>query len=128
MITNTTHASVPAAKYFDRSPDTNELLWFAAPPLNVVRAPAAPKHSMAYLHYLARKRKEMDMLGSRSNGDEGDAADVGVDVNMDSGAQGGGGGGGGHGPAAGKRQRSAVRPTVSEMMSAALDAVAGQLG
>ena len=68
----------------------------------------------------------MDMLGSRSNGDEGD---VGVDVDMDSGAQGsGGGGGGGHGPAAGKRQRSAVRPTVSEMMSAALDAVAGQLG
>jgi chromatin structure-remodeling complex subunit RSC1/2 len=45
-----------AAKHFDRDPDTNEVLWFAAPPVNVARPPA-PKHSLAYLHFLASKRK-----------------------------------------------------------------------
>ncbi|KAF8642869.1 hypothetical protein AX16_009375 [Volvariella volvacea WC 439] len=35
---------------------TNELLWFAAPPMNVPRPPA-PRHSMEYLHFLAKKRK-----------------------------------------------------------------------
>lgn len=44
------------AKHFDRDPDTNEVLWFAAPPMNAAR-PAKPKHSLAYLHFLAMKRK-----------------------------------------------------------------------
>ena len=47
------------AKHFGRDPDTNEVLWFAAPPMNVAR-PAKPKHSLAYLHFLATKRKAAD--------------------------------------------------------------------
>ncbi|TFK38725.1 RSC complex protein [Crucibulum laeve] len=44
-------------RHFDRDPETNEVLWFAAPPLNVARA-HPPKHSLTYLHFLAKKRKE----------------------------------------------------------------------
>ncbi|KAF8627275.1 hypothetical protein AX17_006320 [Amanita inopinata Kibby_2008] len=43
-------------KHFDRDSETNEVLWFAAPPMNVARVPA-PQHSLTYLHYLAMKRK-----------------------------------------------------------------------
>ncbi|KAK0446535.1 uncharacterized protein EV420DRAFT_1622469 [Desarmillaria tabescens] len=49
-------------KHFDRDPVTDEVLWFAAPPTNVVPAPV-PKHSLAYLHFLAKKRKS----GAESN-------------------------------------------------------------
>ncbi|KAL4064792.1 hypothetical protein V8B97DRAFT_1987062 [Scleroderma yunnanense] len=138
MLTAAGNLSIPpivdklpseTTKYFDRSPDTNEVLWFAAPPMNVARPPAAPKHSMAYLHYLARKRKEREMSDGDGDGDaagmdEDEGVGVGVDADMDSGAE-----GGGHSRTAmGKRQRCAVRPTVSEMMATALDAVASQLG
>lgn len=44
------------AKHFDRDPETNEVLWFAAPPVDIPHPPA-PRHSIAYLHYLAKKRK-----------------------------------------------------------------------
>ncbi|KAJ8518925.1 hypothetical protein ONZ45_g4070 [Pleurotus djamor] len=45
------------ARYFDRDPETNEVLWFAGPPLDIAMPPA-PKHSMEYLHFLAHKRKK----------------------------------------------------------------------
>lgn len=45
------------AKHFDRDPETNEVLWFAAPPVDIAHPPA-PRHSLAYLHYLAKKRKK----------------------------------------------------------------------
>lgn len=61
------------ARFFDRSPETNELLWFAAPPLNVARQPA-PKHSLAYLHFLAKKRQERMLLGSSDSMDIDDDA------------------------------------------------------
>jgi len=48
-----------AARHFDRDPETNEVLWFAAPPLNVARRPA-PRYSLQYLHWLATKRKKAD--------------------------------------------------------------------
>jgi chromatin structure-remodeling complex subunit RSC1/2 len=32
------------------------VLWFASPPVDVARLPA-PRHSLAYLHHLAMKRK-----------------------------------------------------------------------
>ncbi len=51
--------SGPLARHFDRDPETNEVLWFAAPPLNVARRPA-PRHSLQYLHWLATKRKKAD--------------------------------------------------------------------
>jgi chromatin structure-remodeling complex subunit RSC1/2 len=50
------HDVVVSAKFFDRDAQTNEVLWFAAPPMNVVRTPA-PQYSLAYLHFLAAKRK-----------------------------------------------------------------------
>ncbi|EGN94159.1 hypothetical protein SERLA73DRAFT_96993 [Serpula lacrymans var. lacrymans S7.3] len=43
-------------KHFDRSPETNEIFWFSAPPMNIPRPPE-PKHSLAYLHFLASKKK-----------------------------------------------------------------------
>jgi chromatin structure-remodeling complex subunit RSC1/2 len=45
------------AKHFDRDPETNEVLWFSAPPLNVAHPPT-PKYSLAYLHFLATKWKK----------------------------------------------------------------------
>jgi chromatin structure-remodeling complex subunit RSC1/2 len=47
------------ARHFDRDPETNEVLWFAAPPLNVARKPA-PRYSLQYLHWLATRRKGTD--------------------------------------------------------------------
>ncbi|EJF58495.1 hypothetical protein DICSQDRAFT_90751 [Dichomitus squalens LYAD-421 SS1] len=44
------------ARHFDRDPETNEVLWFAAPPVDIVHAPP-PRHSLKYLAHLARKRK-----------------------------------------------------------------------
>jgi chromatin structure-remodeling complex subunit RSC1/2 len=48
-----------AAKHFDRDAETNEVLWFAAPPLNIARKPT-PRYSLQYLHWLATKRKGVD--------------------------------------------------------------------
>jgi len=44
------------ARHFDRDPETNEVLWFAAPPVDIAHHPG-PRYSLAYLHYLAKKRK-----------------------------------------------------------------------
>ncbi|TFY80726.1 hypothetical protein EWM64_g3282 [Hericium alpestre] len=66
------------AKHFDRDPETNEVLWFASPPMDVAHAPA-PRYSLSYLHWLATKRKRatqppgddaMDVDGEQG-GDEG---------------------------------------------------------
>lgn len=85
----------PLAKYFDRDPKTNEVLWFAAPPLNVARPPA-PRHSLAYLHFLASKR------GREGKEDE---VDVGSEDEM---------------IVSGKRRRVQGTPTVTESLRAAL--------
>ncbi|KAF9007885.1 hypothetical protein BDQ17DRAFT_1455107 [Cyathus striatus] len=79
-------------KHFDRDPETNELLWFAAPPLNMARAPKA-KHSLEYLHFVATKRKRQGTGGH--DDEEMDLDDVGN-------------------PA--KRPHTTVPPTVTEMM------------
>lgn len=88
LIPVLTNSFYNTAKLFDRDPDTNEVLWFAAPPINLPRA-KGPRHSLAYLQFLARKRK------TTQNGDGG------VD-----------GDGSETGPA--KRARTAVLPTVTE--------------
>ena len=49
-----THYASHTAKHFDRDPETNEMLWFSAPPVNVAHPPT-PKHSLKYLHFLAMK-------------------------------------------------------------------------
>jgi chromatin structure-remodeling complex subunit RSC1/2 len=59
------------AKHFDRDPETNEVLWFPAPPVDVPRR-ATPKYSLAYLHFLATKGKRE----LAEDGGDGDAMDV----------------------------------------------------
>lgn len=60
------------ARHFDRDPDTNELLWFSGPPIDLPKPPA-PRYSLNYLHHLAMKRKraaqaidEMEDAGAAS--------------------------------------------------------------
>lgn len=48
---------IVTARYFDRDPETNEVLWFAAPPLDIAHPPG-PEYSLEYLAFLARKRKD----------------------------------------------------------------------
>ena len=43
-------------KLFDRDPETNEVLWFSGPPLNMARVKGS-RYSLAYLQFLATKRK-----------------------------------------------------------------------
>ncbi|KAF8907675.1 hypothetical protein CPB84DRAFT_1674763 [Gymnopilus junonius] len=63
------------AKLFDRDPETNEVLWFAAPPLNMSRA-KGPQHSLTYLQFLAAKRKRVSEgeNDDEMECDDGDAA------------------------------------------------------
>ena len=56
-----THYASHTAKHFDRDPETNEVLWFSAPPVNVAHPPT-PKHSLKYLHYLSMKRKRQNAM------------------------------------------------------------------
>ncbi|KAG2024033.1 bromeodomain-containing protein [Coprinopsis cinerea AmutBmut pab1-1] len=44
------------AKHFDRDPESNQVLWFASPPVDIAR-PKPARHSLDYLHFLAKKRK-----------------------------------------------------------------------
>ena len=53
------------AKLFDRDPTTNEVLWFAAPPMNMSHA-RGPRYSLEYLTFIAtknRKRREASTDG-----------------------------------------------------------------
>lgn len=64
-------------KHFDRDPETNQVLWFSGPPIDVARTPT-PQHSLKYLHYLAMRRKRKhgmnDSNGVDDNGAHGRAA------------------------------------------------------
>ena len=46
-----------SAKLFDRDPTTNEVLWFAAPPMNMSRA-RGPRYSLDYLLFIATKKRK----------------------------------------------------------------------
>ncbi|KAG1852461.1 hypothetical protein DFJ58DRAFT_612554, partial [Suillus subalutaceus] len=82
-------------KHFDRSPDTNELFWFAAPPMNTARTPP-PQHSLTYLHFLATKRKG---AGSDVMDVDGEAASTGLS----------------------SRQHTVAPPTVGEILQATMN-------
>ena len=56
-----THHASHTAKHFDRDPETNEVLWFSAPPVNVAHLPTS-KHSLKYLHFLSMKRKKQNAI------------------------------------------------------------------
>ncbi|KAI0697178.1 hypothetical protein BC835DRAFT_1270780 [Cytidiella melzeri] len=51
------------ARHFDRNPETNEVLWFSAPPMDIPR-PEELEYSLTYLAYLAKKRKGKDISSS----------------------------------------------------------------
>ena len=50
-------AFIYLAKLFDRDPATNEVLWFAAPPMNMSRA-RGPRYSLEYLTFIATKKRK----------------------------------------------------------------------
>lgn len=56
------------AKHFDRDPDSNQVLWFASPPVDMARH-RPPKPSLEYLAFLAKKRKREE--GGEEDGEEG---------------------------------------------------------
>ena len=56
-----THYASHTAKHFERDPETNEVLWFSAPPVNIAHPPM-PKRSLGYLHFLAMKRKRRNAM------------------------------------------------------------------
>ena len=85
----------PLAKHFDRDPETNQVLWFAAPPVDVAR-PRVAKHSLEYLHFIAKKRKR-----ELANGVNGDGGDGEMDVDT----------------ANPQAKAPVVHPTVSEVMA-----------
>ncbi|TDL22417.1 hypothetical protein BD410DRAFT_821293 [Rickenella mellea] len=62
------------AKHFDRDPETNEVLWFSGPPLDTART-TLPRYSLAYLHYLAMKRKR-DAEGESGEDDDNEDGDA----------------------------------------------------
>jgi chromatin structure-remodeling complex subunit RSC1/2 len=62
------------AKHFDRDPETNEVLWFPAPPVDAPRK-ATPKYSLAYLHFLAARRKR-ETVGDEDEDEDEDGMDV----------------------------------------------------
>ncbi|KAH9947379.1 hypothetical protein B0H21DRAFT_739315 [Amylocystis lapponica] len=67
---NVTAEKLPpeTTKHFDRDPGTNEVLWFAAPPLDLAHTPP-PQHSLTYLHYLAKKNKKAGSKSDKSGAD-----------------------------------------------------------
>ena len=83
------------ARHFDRDPETNEILWFAAPPVDIVHTPP-PQHSLKYLAHLALKRKAAL---------QGDRPDNAMDVD-------------GETPAPPKRRK--MPPTATETLEALL--------
>ncbi|KAG1746902.1 hypothetical protein EDB19DRAFT_1688275 [Suillus lakei] len=85
-------------KHFDRSPDTNELFWFAAPPMNAALTPP-PQHSLAYLHFLATKHKKELGADSVAMDVDGEAASTGLS----------------------KQQHTVAPPTVSEILQATIN-------
>jgi chromatin structure-remodeling complex subunit RSC1/2 len=56
--------SLTTAKWFDRDPKTNEVLWFASPPLNRPHAKGS-RHSLVYMQFLAAKRRRASEDGKR---------------------------------------------------------------
>ena len=100
MFSNLSSLLPVLAKHFDRSPETNELLWFAAPPISVARTPP-PRHSLTYLHFLATKQKNELTAGSGAMDIDSEAPPTGPS----------------------KRQRTVAPPTVSEILQATLSSV-----
>ena len=104
MLTKVLLCVVCTAKHFDRDPETNQVLWFPAAPVDVAR-PRPPRHSLEYLNFVALKRKreaESQRLEAGASRDQGGGTGNGMDVDSDA-------------PAA-KRTPPAYPPPLSELM------------
>ncbi|KAJ7621067.1 hypothetical protein FB45DRAFT_838799 [Roridomyces roridus] len=53
-VTSVDKLPVETTRHFDRDANTGEVLWFSGPPMHMAREPP-PRHSLEYLHFLARK-------------------------------------------------------------------------
>lgn len=86
-------APVHAVNILDRDPSTNRVLWFSGPPIDII-VPERPKHSAAYLAFLAKKRLQYtlgedevenghdvkDVHGNGNGKEEGDEKGDWVDI------------------------------------------------
>ena len=82
------------AKLFDRDPTTDEVLWFAAPPMNMSRA-RGPRYSLEYLTFISKRKRRL--REASTDGVVDDAREEG-------------------GSASAKRPRVGFPPTVTETM------------
>ena len=93
------------AKLFDRDPTTNEVLWFAAPPMNMSRA-RGPRYSLEYLTFISKKKRRLREASTDggvvddTTREEGTTKDVWRE----------------EGSASAKRPRVGFPPTVTETM------------
>ena len=94
------------AKLFDRDPTTNEVLWFAAPPMNMSRA-RGPRYSLEYLTFISKKKRRLreastdgGVVDDTTTREEGTTKDVWRE----------------EGSASAKRPRVGFPPTVTETM------------
>ncbi|TFK71699.1 hypothetical protein BDN72DRAFT_957862 [Pluteus cervinus] len=62
--------SSETAKHFERDPETNEVLWFSAPPVNLPK-PTPTRHSLAYIHFLAEKKRKREEREEQEQEQEG---------------------------------------------------------
>ena len=74
--------NVDAVKHFDRDPETNQVLWFSGPPIDVARTPA-PQYSLKYLHYMAMKRKQQRLEDRKEEEEEGYENSDKMDIDED---------------------------------------------
>lgn len=51
----------------ERDPATNRVLWFSGPPIDII-VPDKPKHSAAYLAFLAKKRLQHSLAEHSTDG------------------------------------------------------------
>ena len=83
-VSEYTVLNIGIAKHFDRDPQTNEVLWFASPPVDVAPPVQKPMHSFAYLHHLAKKRKlELEKKEKGVREGEDSRMDVDADEHLD---------------------------------------------
>ncbi|KAG8964950.1 hypothetical protein FRC03_001174 [Tulasnella sp. 419] len=56
---------------FDRDPDTDQLLWFTGPPVDVPDPKSSiPRYNLDYLYYLAKKKKALEKIRDQEEDDD----------------------------------------------------------
>jgi chromatin structure-remodeling complex subunit RSC1/2 len=96
------HTDVGEVKHFDRDPETNQVLWFSGPPIDVARTPA-PQYSLKYLHHVAIKKRQQRVDEQKQ--EEEEEREEQADITLDS-------------PQPEKRRRIGPRPRMSDTLAA----------